>query len=146
VTDDDYEVLPLVEAELDDDAAYEEWASHPISAYLLELVGAHLEARDSDAITATCNVHRSSGVIEFFCADDARRADLDRWLVGEQLRSTGIQGRTHALPRPTRDQFNSMRAEATVRKRRTSRPAQPQRRTSRPALPADRSDKSGEKE
>jgi len=128
---DDYEDAPLVETDLDDDAAYEEWAAHPLAQYLTELVMAHIEARESDGIPVVALIQPDSGVVDFFASDDAKRVRVDRWLAGEQSRATGIRGRTFAVPKPTRDQFQAMQSEARVRRKRTSRPVLP-KRTSRP--------------
>lgn len=143
--DDDFEDAPLVEAEVDDDDAYEEWAAHPLGQFLTELVMAHIDARESDGIPFVGKAHPDSGTVEFYITDDAKRNRVDRWLTGEQVRGTGIRGRSVAVPKPTREQFTAMQSEAKVRRKRTSRrPALPSKRTSRP--PQDRANKRGEED
>ena len=132
MADDDYEDGPLVEADLDDDAAYEEWAAHPLAAYLTELVMAHIEARESDGIPVVALIQPDSGVVDFLASDELKRARLDRWIAGEKVRGTGLRGRTLAVPKPTRAQFHDMQSEVRVRRKRTSRPVLPTKRTSRP--------------
>jgi hypothetical protein len=142
--DDDDELVPLVEGELDDDEAYARWVTHPLGAYLVELAAAHISTRDDDGEVFVGKLRRDSGIIEFFAADAARQGRIDQWLLAEQRRGTGLRGQSRPVPMPTRDQWAGMQSAARVRRKRTSRPPQPARRTSRPALPAtrDRSDKS----
>ena len=141
--DDDYEDAPLVEAQLDDDDAYAEWAAHPLSGYLTELVMAHIDAREDDSLPVVGRIARDSGLIELYCVDDQKRLRVDRWAAAETTRGTGVRIKSVAVPRPTREQWGAMQSEATVRRRRTSRPALA-KRTSRPSQ--DRADKRGEEE